>query len=151
MEEKFMTEALLEAKEAYADGEVPVGCVVVCDGKIIARGHNRKIQNNDSLAHAEMLCLNEAQKVLNTKYLYDCTMYLTLEPCAMCAGAMINTRLGELVFGTREPKSGCCGSNYDLLRDNRFNHAVKVTEGVMREECSHILSAFFEERRKNKC
>ncbi len=145
-----MLEAIAEAEIAYKKDEVPIGCVIVCDDKIIARGHNVKISENNSLRHAEMVALEEAQKTLNTKYLSDCTMYLTLEPCPMCAGAMINTRLKKLVFGASDTRYGCAGSTYNLLQDNIFNHKVEVLSGVKEEECSRMLSNFFKEKRK-KC
>jgi tRNA(adenine34) deaminase len=145
-----MEMALTEAKLAFNDGEIPIGCVIVCDDKIIATSHNTKQNCNNSLHHAEMLALDKAMEVLGTKYLNDCTMYLTIEPCAMCAGAMINCRLKTLVFGAREPKTGCAGSCYNLLNDSRFNHRVETLEGVMEEECASIMREFFISRR-NKC
>ncbi|NLL55883.1 MAG: nucleoside deaminase [Clostridiales bacterium] len=145
-----MEKAIQQAKKAYNDGEIPIGCVIVCDEKIIASAHNTKQNCDNSLHHAEILALDRAMKTLGTKYLNNCTMYLTIEPCAMCAGAMINCRLGKLVFGAREPKTGCAGSIYNLLEDNRFNHRVIVEEGVMQEECSCLMKEFFISRR-NKC
>ncbi|HKL73993.1 MAG TPA: nucleoside deaminase [Clostridia bacterium] len=146
----YMEKAIEEAKIALSEQEIPIGCVIVHDGNVIASAHNTKQNSNNSLNHAEMLALNKAMEVLNTKYLYDCTMYLTIEPCAMCAGAMINCRLGKLVFGAREPKTGCAVSNYNLLNDSRFNHRVDVEEGILEEECSNIMKEFFIIRR-NKC
>lgn len=151
MHENFMAEALKEANKAYQIDEVPIGCVIVCDGKIIARSHNTKISSNNSTSHAELIAINKAQSVMNTKYLYDCTLYVTIEPCAMCAGAMINSRLGNLVYGAREPKTGCCVSVYPLLTENKFNHKVIVTEGIMQQECTEIMQKFFKEKRTNKC
>lgn len=145
-----MEKALNQARLAFHDGEIPIGCVIVCDDKIIAKAHNTKQNCNNSLHHAEILALDKAMEVLNTKYLNNCTMYLTIEPCAMCAGAMINCRLSKLVFGAREPKTGCAGSLYNLLNDSRFNHLVEVVEGVMEEECSTLMKEFFISRR-NKC
>ena len=144
--EEYMREALEEAKKAYEEDEVPIGCVIVRNGEIIVRAHNTKIADNNSLSHAEMKALAEAQSYLNTKYLYDCTMYVTTEPCAMCAGALINARIGELVFAIREPKTGCCGSVLNLL-DGKFNHTVKVTEGVLEEDALTLMRNFFKEKR----
>ena len=147
--EEFMLEALLEAKKAYDEDEVPIGCVVVYQGKIIARSHNTKMSDNNSLCHAEMKALNEAQKTLGTKYLYDAEMYVTLEPCAMCAGAIVNTRLGTLHYALKEPKSGCCGSVYNLV-DGKFNHTTKVIEGERKDEALFLMQEFFKEKRSNK-
>lgn len=146
----YMEKAISEAKIAFAEGEIPIGCIIVCGDEIIARAHNTKQCSNNSLNHAEILALSKAMDVLNTKYLNDCTMYLTIEPCAMCAGAMINCRLGRLVFGAREPKTGCAVSNYNLLNDMRFNHRVEVVEGILEEECANLMKEFFKLRR-NKC
>ena len=151
MHENFMAEALKEAQQAYSIDEVPIGCVVVCEGKIIARGHNKKISDNNSTSHAELLALNKAQKIKKTKYLNNCTLYVTIEPCAMCAGAMINARLGTLVYGAREPKTGCCVSVYPLLTEDKFNHKVNVIEGVLAHECTQLMQNFFKEKRMNKC
>ncbi len=151
MHEKFMAEALKEANKAYKIDEVPIGCVIVCDDKIVSRSHNKKITNNNSTSHAELIAINKAQKVKNIKYLEDCTLYVTIEPCAMCAGAMINSRLGKLVFGAREPKTGCCVSVYPLLTENKFNHKVDVVEGILSTECTEIMQKFFKEKRMNKC
>jgi len=145
-----MEKALEQARLAFSEDEIPIGCVIVCNDQIIAKAHNTKQNSNNSLNHAEMLALNIAQDVLKSKYLNDCTMYLTVEPCAMCSGAMLNSRLKKLVFGAREPNFGCAGSNYNLLNDIRFNHRVIIEEGVMEEECSSIMKEFFKQRR-NKC
>lgn len=145
----FMEEALKEAKKAYKKDEVPVGCVVVCDGKIIARAHNSKISDNDSLAHAEIKALKKAQKFLKTKYLYDCEMFVTLEPCAMCAGAIVNARLGKLHFAVKEPKTGCCGSVCNLV-NGTFNHTAEVFCGEKEEEAKKLLQEFFKEKRRDK-
>lgn len=148
MYERMMKEALRQAKIAYRSGEVPIGCVIARGDEIIARTRNSKISDNDSTAHAEMKAIKKAQKVLGTKYLYDCTLFVTVEPCAMCAGAMINARVGKLVYGTKEPKTGCCGSLYDLISDERMNHRIPCEQGVMQEECEKIMKDFFAERRK---
>ena len=142
-----MEEALLQARIAFSEDEVPIGCVIVHDNKIIVREHNSKIKDNNSLMHAEIKAINSAQKLLNTKYLYDCTMYVTLEPCAMCAGAMVNARLGKLIYALEEPKTGCCGSVYNLLDEPKFNHKVVVEKGIKREEVLKIMQDFFRQKR----
>ena len=147
--EEFMLEALLEAKKAYDEDEVPIGCVVVYQGKIIARSHNTKVSDNNSLCHAEMKALNEAQKTRGTKYLYDAEMYVTLEPCAMCAGAIVNCRLGKLYYALEEPKTGCCGSKYNLV-DGKFNHTAIVEKGMNREESLRLMQSFFAKKRGNE-
>ena len=144
--EEYMEEALKEAQKAYDEDEVPIGCVVVCDGKVIAREHNTKIRDNDSTSHAEMKALRIAQKELGTKYLYDCTMYVTTEPCAMCAGAIVNCRLGKLVYAIKEPKTGCCGSVFNLV-NGAFNHTTEVISGVKEEEARELMQKFFKEKR----
>jgi len=146
-----MEEALKEAEKAYKADEVPIGCVIVCDQKIIARSHNNKISSENSLNHAELKAIIKAQKVKQTKYLYDCSIYVTIEPCAMCAGAILNSRIGKLIFGAREPKTGCCVSVYPLLEENKFNHKVEIIEGIKKEECVALMQKFFREKRKNKC
>ena len=147
MHEKMMKEAIRQAKIAYKNGEVPIGCVVARGDEIVARTRNSKISDNDSLAHAEMKAIRKAQKKLGTKYLYDCTLYVTVEPCAMCAGALVNARVGQLVYGTQEPKTGFCGSLYDIVSDERLNHRVPYVKGVMKEECEKLMKDFFAERR----
>ena len=144
----FMELALSEAKKAYELDEVPIGCVVVKDGKVLSRGHNQKVQKNSALHHAEIIALNKAQKKLDDWHLYDCTLYVTLEPCPMCAGACINTRVGRIVFGASDPKAGCCGTLYNLPEDKRFNYRPKVWGGVLEDECGSILTKFFKEKRK---
>ncbi len=140
--------AINEAKQAYQEDEVPIGCIIVDgDGNVIVKEHNTKIQDNDSTSHAELKALKKAQKILNTKYLYDCTMLVTLEPCAMCAGAIINTRLGKLIYALEEPKTGCCGSVYNLLDEPKFNHKVVVEKGIKREEVLKIMQDFFRQKR----
>lgn len=151
MHKQFMKEALIEAKKAYQLDEVPIGCVIVCDNQIIARAYNSKIKDNNSLCHAEIKAIDLAMKHLGTKYLYSCTMYVTIEPCAMCAGAMLNARIGNLVFGAREPKTGCCVSVYPLLSENKFNHHINIEQGIMQHECASLMQKFFIEKRKNKC
>lgn len=145
-----MKKALEQAKLSYEKGEIPIGCIIVRGEEIIAMAHNTKENENNSLCHAEMIALNHAQKYLNSKYLNDCDMYLTVEPCAMCAGAMLSSRLGKLIFGAREPKTGCAGSLYNILSDSRFSHKIEVKEGILEKECSDLMKDFFKERR-NKC
>ena len=144
-----MEKAYAEALKAYDEDEVPIGCVIVCDGEIIASEHNTKIADNNSLLHAEMKALYKAQKILNTKYLYDCEMFVTLEPCAMCAGAIVNSRLGKLNFALGEPKTGCCGSVFNLV-DGKFNHKTEVNEGDGKDEVLNLMQKFFKEKRNNK-
>lgn len=146
-----MLEAIELAKKAAIEEEMPIGAVVVKDDDIIAAAYNQKEKNKNSLLHAEIVAMNEACEKLGSKYLDDCEVYVTLEPCAMCAGAMINYRVKKLYFGAYEPKSGCCGSLYNLPIDKRFNHRIEVTGGIMEEECSSILKTFFAERRKKQC
>ena len=128
--EKFMQIAIEQAKKAKELDEVPVGAVIVKDGKIIAKGKNKKNYKNNSLYHAELIALNKAMKKLNDWHLYDCDLYVTLEPCPMCAGACINARLGRIIFGAYDPKAGCCGSIYNLPEDKRFNHRPKIIGGI---------------------
>ncbi len=142
----FMGLALAEARLALIEGEVPVGAVLVREGRVVARAHNRVEQLGDPTAHAELLCLRAAASGENGWRMGDCTLYVTLEPCAMCAGALVNARLGRLVFGAFEPHTGCCGSVFDLL-DNAFLHTVPAIGGVREAECGEVLSAFFEKKR----
>ena len=150
MEEKFMKEALKEAKKAYEKLEVPVGCVIVKDGKIIARAHNLKETKADTTKHAEILAIQKASKKLNSWRLLDCEMYVTLEPCSMCAGAIINSRIKKIYIGTLDEKTGACGSVLNLFEDYKFNHKVEVQKDVMKIECETILKKFFKELRKIK-
>ncbi|HXX37629.1 MAG TPA: tRNA adenosine(34) deaminase TadA [bacterium] len=139
----FMRLALEEAVAAADLGDVPIGAVVVRDGRVLARGRNRREVDRDPLAHAEMLALREAARHLGGWRLIGCTLYVTLEPCAMCAGAMVQARLPRLVYGAVDPKAGAAGSLVDLLRDRRFAHVVEVTGGVCAEECGALLRSFF--------
>ena len=145
--EHYMRQALLLAKKAALYDEVPVGAVIVHNGKIIAKAYNTKNKKQNALLHAEISALNKAQKKLNTWHLEECALYVTLEPCAMCAGACINTRLGAIYFGAFDAKAGCCGTLYSLPSDTRFNHRPKVEGGIMQEECGKILSEFFKKKR----
>jgi len=145
-----MKEALKEAQKAYNKDETPVGAVIVKDGKIIARGHNEKELKNDPTLHAEITAIKKACKKLNSWRLNDCDMYVTLEPCAMCAGALIQARLRKLYIGTSDPKAGAVGSVINVLAVEKFNHSVQVEYGVMMNECSEILKKFFRELRAKK-
>lgn len=145
-----MKEALKEAKKAYSTYEVPVGAVIVYNGEIIGRGYNQRESLKDPTAHAEMLAIKDASKYLDAWRLMDCTMYVTLEPCAMCAGALVNSRIDRLIIGTRDPKRGCCGTIEDLTNHPKFNHRIEVEFGVLEEECSKIISDFFKELREIK-
>jgi len=143
----FMRIALEEAKAAYDVGEVPVGAVLVHDGHILARAHNAPITMNDPSAHAELLALRQAGEKAGNYRLVGAELYVTLEPCIMCAGAIIQARLARVIFGARDPKCGAVASLYNILTDERLNHQVEVTEGVLREECGEIMSRFFQQKR----
>lgn len=149
-DEKFMKEAIKQAKKAEAIGDVPIGCVIVHDGKIIARGYNKRNRDKTVLAHAELLAMKKACKKLGDWRLEDCTMYITLEPCQMCAGAIVQARIDKVVIGSMNPKAGCAGSVLNLLEMDGFNHKVEVERGVLEEECSTMLSGFFKELRMEK-
>ena len=151
MQEKYMKEALQQAKKAYALGEVPIGCVIVYQGKIIGRGYNRRNTDKNTLAHAEITAINKASKFIGDWRLEDCTLYVTLEPCQMCAGAIVQARIPEVVMGCMNPKAGCAGSVLNVLEMPEFNHQVSVTRGVLEQECSDMLKTFFSELRiRNK-
>ena len=150
MEEMFMREALKEAKKAYKKLEVPVGAVIVKDGEIIARAHNLKETKYDTTKHAEILAIQRASKRLNSWRLLDCEMYVTLEPCSMCAGALINSRIKKVYIGANDEKTGAVGSVFNLLEDFTFNHKVEYEKGVLKDECEGILKKFFKELRKIK-
>ena len=151
VKEKYMKEALKQAKKAYALGEVPIGCVIVHEGKIIGRGYNRRNTDKNTLAHAEITAINKASKVIGDWRLEECTLYVTLEPCQMCAGAIVQARIPEVVMGCMNPKAGCAGSILNILEMPQFNHQVKVTRGILEAECSQMLKTFFEELRiRNK-
>jgi tRNA(adenine34) deaminase len=149
-DEKYMKAAILQAKKAYALEEVPIGCVIVRDGKIIARGYNRRNTDKNALAHAELSAIRRASKKTGDWRLEDCTMYVTLEPCQMCAGAIVQARMQRVVIATMNPKAGCAGSIFNLLQVDAFNHQVEITRGVLEEECSLLLSQFFRELREKK-
>lgn len=146
-QEKYMKQAIREAKKAYALGEVPIGCVIVYEGKIIGRGYNRRNMDKNTLSHAEITAIRKASKKVGDWRLEGCTLYVTLEPCQMCAGAIVQARIDEVVMGSMNPKAGCGGSILNLLEMPEFNHQVKVTRGIMEEECSQMLTEFFKELR----
>ncbi len=148
--EYWMAKALTEAGKAAQKCEVPIGCVIVHQNKIIARSHNLRETNQDPAAHAELLAIRKAARKLQSWRLLDTTLYVTLEPCLMCAGAIILARIPQVVFGCHDPKAGATGSLYDLSSDNRLNHSFQVVSGVKSEECSALLSSFFAELRKKR-
>lgn len=151
VDEKYMKEALKQAKKAYALGEVPIGCVIVYQDKIIARGYNRRNTDKNTLAHAEITAINRASKKRKDWRLEDCTLYVTLEPCQMCAGAIVQARIPEVVMGSMNPKAGCGGSILNILEMPQFNHQVRVRRGILEDECSAMLVSFFKELRiRNK-
>ncbi len=148
MDEYFMKEALQEARKAYDLGEVPIGAVIVRDNEIIARGHNLKETNNDPTAHAEIIAIRKASKALNSWRLTNCDLYVTIEPCAMCAGSLVQARINRLIIGAMDPKAGAAGSVYNIVNDERLNHRIEVVYGVLEEECSKIMKDFFRSLRK---
>ncbi|EOD00541.1 tRNA adenosine(34) deaminase TadA [Caldisalinibacter kiritimatiensis] len=150
MDSYFMKLALKEAKKAYNIDEVPIGAVIVKDGKIISTGYNLRESSKDPIAHAEIIAIRKASEVLGGWRLIGCTMYVTIEPCPMCAGAIINSRIDRLVIGAKDPKMGACGSVIDIIQNPKFNHKVDVTWGVLEEECSSIMKNFFKELREKK-
>ena len=149
-DEWFMRQAMKESRKALVKGEVPVGAIVVKDGRVIGRGWNQVETLKDATAHAEMIALTAAQEALGDWRLEGCTMYITLEPCQMCAGAIVQARVSRVVIGSMNPKAGCAGSILNLLEMEQFNHQVEVTRGVLQEECSQMLSGFFKELREIK-
>ena len=150
IDEMFMREALRQAKKAYEADEVPIGAVIVYQNKIIARAHNQVETLKDPTAHAEMIAITQATSALSAKWLQECVLYVTIEPCSMCAGALVLARLGLLCFGAEEPKTGACGSVMDIVRHQKLNHRVEVLGGVLAGECGVIVSDFFEKKRKLK-
>ena len=149
-DEKYMREALRQAKKAYALGEVPIGCVIVYEGEIIGRGYNRRTTDKNTLAHAEMMAIKRASKKMDDWRLEKCTMYVTLEPCQMCSGAIVQSRMEKVVIGCMNPKAGCAGSILNLLQMEKFNHQVEIEVGVLGEECSNLMKSFFRELREKK-
>lgn len=150
MDEKYMKEAIRQAQKAYALQEVPIGCVIVSEGKIIGRGYNRRITDKNTLSHAELNAIRKASKRLNDWRLDDCTLYVTLEPCQMCAGAIVQARIRRVVIGTMNPKAGCAGSLMNLLAVPAFNHQVEITRGVLAEPCRKMMQSFFKELRQRQ-
>jgi tRNA(adenine34) deaminase len=148
MDETFMAEALAEARRAGEEGEVPIGAVVAFDGRIVGRGRNARERLRDPTAHAEILALQEAARTLGRWRLTGATVYATLEPCPMCAGALVNARIDRLVYGVADPKAGAVDTLFDLARDARLNHRLQVASGVLAQECGELLRAFFRERRE---
>ena len=146
-DERFMKKALHQAKRAAAIGEIPIGCVIVRDGKVIARGFNQRRSRKTTLAHAEMIAIDRASRKLGDWRLEGCTMYVTLEPCQMCSGALVQSRIDRVVIGTMNPKAGCAGSILNILQMPEFNHQVEITGGVLQEECSAVLQVFFRDLR----
>ena len=149
-DEKYMRAAIGQARKAGAIGEVPIGCVIVYEDKIIARGYNRRTIDNNVLSHAEIIAIKKACKKMGDWRLEGCTMYVTLEPCPMCAGAIVQARIPKVVIGCMNPKAGCAGSVLDLLHEDGFNHQVEMESGVLEEECSRLMKDFFKALREKK-
>ncbi|MDD6327430.1 MAG: tRNA adenosine(34) deaminase TadA [Lachnospiraceae bacterium] len=154
-DKRYMRQAITQAKKAWKNQDVPIGCVIVYQGKVIARGYNRRNADKTTLAHAEILAIKKASKVIGDWRLEDCTMYVTLEPCQMCAGAIVQARIPRVVIGCMNPKAGCAGSILNLLDIKEFNHQVEVTRGVLEQDCSNMLKDFFaqlrEVKKREKC
>jgi len=148
-DEKYMKEAIKQARKAYTIEEVPIGCVIVHNGNIIGRGYNRRTIDKNPLAHAELQAIRKASRKMDDWRLEDCTMYVTLEPCQMCAGAIVQSRMKRVVAGCMNPKAGCAGSILNLLQMEEFNHQVKLDIGILEEECSLMLKEFFKELRNS--
>jgi len=149
IQEYYMREALKEAQRAFDEDEVPVGAVIVHEGKIIARGHNQIECLKDSTAHAEIIAITSAANYLGTKWLNGSSLYVTIEPCSMCAGAMVLARIKDLYFGANDPKTGACGSVVNIVNNKQLNHRIKVTKGILEAECSSLLKDFFRKKRKD--
>ena len=149
-QEKYMKEALRQAKKGYALEEVPIGCVIVQNHRIIARGYNRRNTDKNTLSHAEITAIKKASKKTGDWRLEDCEMYITLEPCQMCAGAIVQARIPKIYIGSMNPKAGCAGSVINLLQIDKFNHQVEIEKGILESECSSMLSSFFRELREKK-
>ena len=145
-----MREAMLLARQAAERGEVPVGAVVVKDGEIVGRGSNAPIGMHDPSAHAEILAMRDAAKNIGNYRLVDCSLYVTLEPCAMCAGAIQHARIGKLIFGAKDPKTGACGSVVNLMAEDKLNHHTDINAGILESECGQLISNFFKQRRQEK-
>ena len=149
-DEKYMREAIRQAKKAYLIGEVPIGCVIVCQDKIIGRGYNRRTIDKNPLAHAELTAIRKASRKMGDWRLEGCTMYVTLEPCQMCSGAIVQSRMDKVVVGCMNQKAGCAGSILNLLQMKEFNHQAELVTGVLEEECSRMMKMFFKELREKK-
>ncbi|MEF9946214.1 MAG: tRNA adenosine(34) deaminase TadA [Lachnospiraceae bacterium] len=149
-DEKYMKEAIRQAKKAYEIQEVPIGCVIVYEGKVIGRGYNRRTIDKNPLAHAELIAIKKASKKMGDWRLEDCTMYVTLEPCQMCSGAIVQSRIKRVVVGCMNPKAGCAGSILNMLQMPEFNHQAELTLGIREEECSQMMKQFFKELRAGK-
>ncbi len=149
IEKFYMLEALREAQKAFEEDEVPVGAVIVHNGRIIARGHNQIERLRDPTAHAEIIAITSAANYLGTKWLNEASLYVTIEPCSMCAGAMVLARIKNLFFGANDPKTGACGSVIDIASHRKLNHRIKITRGILETECSSLLKDFFRRKRKN--
>lgn len=146
----YMKQAIEEAYKAKELGEVPIGAIIVKDGQVIARAHNLREKIQLSNAHAEMIAITRANEVVESWRLEECTLYVTLEPCPMCAGAIVQSRIPTVVYGAKDPKGGCCGTIYNLLEETKFNHQCEVISGVLEEECGQLLSQFFKKLREKK-
>lgn len=149
-DEKYMRQAVKLAKKAWKIEEVPIGCVIVHEGKVIGRGYNRRTTDKNPLAHAELIAIKKASKKIGDWRLEDCTLYVTLEPCQMCSGAIVQARIKRVVVGCMNPKAGCAGSILNLLQVERFNHQVELETGVLEEECSQMMKGFFKELREKR-
>ena len=149
-DERFMLEAIIEAKKAREMAEVPIGAVIVHEGEIIARGHNLRETSQETLSHAELIAIAEANEKIGSWRLEDCTLYVTLEPCPMCAGAIVQSRIKRVVYGAPDPKAGCAGTLFNLLEEPRFNHQTELESGVMQDECASLLTDFFKALRNKK-
>lgn len=150
IDERYMKQAIKQAKKAYDKQETPIGCVIVREGKVIARGYNKRNEKKSTLAHAEITAIQKASKIVGDWRLEDCTMYVTLEPCPMCAGAIVQARIPKVIIGSMNPKAGCAGSVVNLLDMDGFNHRVEIETGILGEECSQLMSGFFRELRLKK-
>ena len=149
-DEKYMKQAIKLAKKAWKIEEVPIGCVIVHEGKVIGRGYNRRTTDKNPLAHAELIAIKKASKKIGDWRLEDCTLYVTMEPCQMCSGAIVQARVKKVVVGCMNPKAGCAGSILNLLQVDRFNHQVELETGILEEECSEMMKSFFKELREKR-
>ena len=145
---KYMRQAIILAKTAFRSGEVPVGAIIVKDKQVVGKGYNQTEMLNDPTAHAEMIAISSACATLDSKYLTGCTLYVTLEPCPMCAGALVWSKISRIVFGTMDPKAGACGTLFNISSNKKLNSTAEIIHGIMESECSELLKEFFKERRK---